>query len=506
MLYPHFFSPLRHFPSPPGGSFFSGHFLEIFNSQTGVPHIGYMRNVPNRGLIRYRGFLNQERLLPTSPEMLKEVLHTQSYTFIKPSLIREGIGRVFGTTGLLFVEGEEHRHQRKLLTPAFSYGQIKALVPTFWERSVQLQGKIGQVVAATGKEGGDEAVVEMATWLSLATLDIIGAAGFGYECGALASAPIVGGKAASGSELGQAYNILFSQGSDVSRILGLLALIFPRPLLSLLPLKRNREVKEATSVIHRVTREIVEERKAEVAEKPSDLGEGKDILTTMLRSGHYSAEADSSIRDQLLTFLAAGHETTATALTWALYRLSLPQHKHIQERLRAEIYSHFPGSLPETVSHDEIESLKYLRNFTMEILRLHPPVGVTRRIAAHDTTLGGEFVPQGTDIILSVLAINRSIELWGEDADEFNPDRWEKPVGNNYSLLTFLSGPRGCIGSSFAKVEFKCLLVALLGSFEFEEAEGFKGRELVIKGNITQKPVGGIPVCVRKVKWGGSDL
>ena len=501
VLYPHFLSPTRHLPSPPGGDFLTGHFFDIFHQPVGVPLIKFTRSVANRGMIRYRSFLNQERILPTSPEILKEVLHTQPYTFVKPPYMRLGIGSVLGLKGLLFVEGKEHQHQRKLLTPAFSYGQIKALVPMFWERSMQLQRKIDQVIAVTGNSGvGGEAVVEMAGWLSLVTLDIIGDAGFGYECNALASAPIAGEKAKSGSELAEAYNILFAQGADMAMVLVLLSIVFPRALVTNLPIHRNRQVKKATAIIDRVTAEIIEEKKTEVA-KTSGAGGGKDILTAMLRSGHYSAEADSSIKDQLMTFLAAGHETTATALTWAIYLLSLPEHRHIQERLRAEIYSRFPGSLPETVTYDGIESLKYLRNVTMEVLRLHAPVRVTLREAAHDTTLGGEFVPKGTYIVISPFAINRSLELWGEDADEFNPDRWEKPVANSYSFLTFLSGPRSCIGASFAKAEFKCLLMAMIGSFEFEEAEEFKGRELVIKGGVTQKPVGGIPVCVRKVRW-----
>ena len=481
-----------------------GHFLDIFRQPIGEVQITYMRNVSNRGMIRYRGFFNQEHILPTSPEILKEVLHTRPYTFAKPAKFRIGVGRVrTGLRALPFAEGEEHKQQRKVLTPAFSYGQIKALVPTFWERSVQLRDKIEQVIEATGKAGsGGEGVVEVAQWLSLVTLDIIGVAGFGYECNALASAPIAGGKAESGSELAEAYDILFNQGGRAARIRGLLSAIFP--LIAYLPVRRKRQVEKAMAIICRVADKIIQEKKAEVA-KTSDSGEelGRDIVTTMLKSGHYSTETDSPIGDQVLAFLVAGSETTATAVTWAIYLLSLPKRRHMQERLRAEIYSHFPDGLPETVTYEALESLKYMRNVMMEVLRLRPPLTVTLRQAAHDTTLGGEFVPKGTYIVLALQAMNRSLELWGEDADEFNPNRWEKPVGNNLSFLAFMSGPRGCIGSLFAKVEFKCLLMALLGSFEFEEAEEFKGREPAIGGNITQKPVGGIPVCVRKVRWGG---
>ena len=462
--------------------------------------MAYMRSVPNHGMIRYREFLNKECILLTSLEALREVLHTQSYTFVKPAYYRTGLGLVFGPRALPFAEGEEHKHQRKLLTPAFSYGQIKALAPAFWARSLQLRDKIEQVIAATGKVGSEEAVIDMAAWFQLATLDIIGAAGFGYECNALASASIAGGKGESGSELAEAYDLLFTQGGSGSRAIRLLLIIFP--LILEFPLRQNRDFKKAMTVINREMAKILEDKKAEVA-KTSGPGEGKDILTTMLRSGHYSTEEDSSARDQLLAFIAAGHESTATSLTWALYYLSLPEHRHIQERLRAEIYSHFPGSLPDTVTYDAVESLKYLRNVTMEVLRLRPPASVFHREATKDTTIVGEFVPKGTRVVISLMVMNQSLELWGEDADEFNPDRWEKPAENHYAFLSFLSGPRSCIGASFAKAEIKFMLMAMIGSFEFEEAEEFKGRKLVIGGTITQKPAGGIPLCVRKVKWGG---
>ena len=138
------------------------------------------------------------------------------------------------------------------------------------------------------------------------------------------------------------------------------------------------------AITSRVAEKIAIEKQAEVS-KTSDSGDGADILTIMLRSGHYSIEKDYSIGDQVLTFLSAGNETTATALTWAIYLLSLPKYRHIQERLRAEIHSHFPGGLPEAITYEAIESLKYLRNVMMEVLRLRSPLLVSFRKAAQNT-------------------------------------------------------------------------------------------------------------------------
>ena len=111
-------------------------------------------------------------------------------------------------------------------------------MPTIWAGSVHLRDKIEQVVEVTGKAGCEEAVVDIEEWLMLATLDILFAAGFGYECNALASAPITGGKAGGGPELSEAYNILFNQGGSTARVLSLLKTIFP--LIAHLPLYRNR--------------------------------------------------------------------------------------------------------------------------------------------------------------------------------------------------------------------------------------------------------------------------
>jgi len=290
-----------------------------------------------------------------------------------------------------------------------------------------------------------------------------------------------------------------------SRIVAILSLIFPAFLVQSLPLKRTRDVAHAASTIRRVTAQIIAAKKSALATSQED-AESKDILSVMLKSNAYTgSDGESSMRDQMMTFLAAGHETTATSMIWAIHTLSLPENRHIQSRLRAEIHAAFPSGAPATITYDQLSSLKYLSHITSEVLRLYPPVGVTLRVAAEDTSLNGVFVPKGTSIVISPFAMNRSAALWGADAEEFRPERWAcgedgtATVESNYGFLTFLAGPRGCIGNVFAKVEFKCLLAAAIGKFEFEQ-DG--KRELVVKGSITAKPRGGMPVTVREVVWG----
>ena len=167
-----------------------------------------------------------------------------------------------------------------------------------------------------------------------------------------------------------------------------------------------------------------------------------------------------------MTFLAAGHETTAASLTWACYALA--RNPEMQTRLRNEIRAAVPSLDAALESPELLGSIKYLRNFCSEILRHNPPVSITLREASQDTTLGDRFVPKGTTVIISPYATNKSVAFWGEDAEEFNPDRWDREGGaggasSNYAMLTFLMGPRSCIGQKFAIEEFRCMTAALVG-------------------------------------------
>lgn len=136
---------------------------------------------------------------------------------------------------------------------------------------------------------------------------------------------------------------------------------------------------------------------------------------------------------------------------------------------------------------------------------------MTLRSAACDTSINGQFVPKGTTIILPPWAINTSTESWGPDALEFKPERWLDADGkannkggaeSNFSFLTFLHGPRSCIGQKFAQAEFECLLAAWVGRFEttFEEGGAFaRGEDPEIKGGVTSKPRGGLWVHLKEV-------
>ena len=190
-------------------------------------------------------------------------------------------------------------------------------------------------------------------------------------------------------------------------------------------------------------------------------------------------------------------------MTWACYEMS--KNPSIQTRLREEVRANLPSiDSGGTVSAESLDKCHYLHAVCMEVLRLHSPVPISLRETVKDTTLSGQFVPKGTKIVFCISTINTSIAQWGEDAHEFNPDRWMGPGKansgggvSNYSFLTFLHGPRSCIGQSFAKAEFACLLGAVVGRFEFELEN--PDQEIKIQTGITSKPKGGLNVKLKAV-------
>lgn len=152
--------------------------------------------------------------------------------------------------------------------------------------------------------------------------------------------------------------------------------------------------------------------------------------------------------------MAAGHETTSSALSWCAYLLS--KHPEIQTKVRDEVRQALPS--PDSgvpINADQIDKLTWLNAVCLEVVRLYPTVPVTIREVIRETPLGGKVLPKGTVVLLAPWAINRSEYFWGKDANEFKPERWINDDGStnknggsssNYAQLTFLHGPRSCIG------------------------------------------------------------
>lgn len=310
-VYPFFLSPLRHLPQPKQTSLIFGQFLRIIKEPTGIPHREWMEEIENDGLIYYRGLFNVERVMVTTPKALSEAVTLKSYDLIKPPSLIKGLARILGW-GVLLAEGQEHKVQRKNLTPAFSYRHIKDLYPVFWDQSremilgidKEIASKANEKPATNAKDTSHEINVD--GWTSRATLDIIGVATIGKSFGAIED---------PNSKLYQTYQILFKQDWQL-RLVGVLNIILPFWLIRALPIPRNIKIERERLYLSKICFEMLADKRAKIsAAKQNDVSDetagGVDILSVAMQSGAFT---DHQIVDQLLTFLAAGHETVGRIL------------------------------------------------------------------------------------------------------------------------------------------------------------------------------------------------
>jgi cytochrome P450 len=205
------------------------------------------------------------------------------------------------------------------------------------------------------------------------------------------------------------------------------------------------------------------------------------------------------------------HESTASTFVWATYLLSI--NEDVQTRLREEIYKTIPdpGGLQEPGCQigTILETMPYLNSVCNEVLRLFPTLPLSARVAVRDTTVASHFVPVGTLVLISPWAINRNPELWGEDSEEFVPERWiddntgrmmlNGSAASKYSLLTFFHGPRSCIGERFARAELRALVTAFVGSFKMQMSD--PSEVVVVGGSLTAKPVNGMRLKLTPTEW-----
>lgn len=212
------------------------------------------------------------------------------------------------------------------------------------------------------------------------------------------------------------------------------------------------------------------------------------------------------IRNQGMAILFAGRDTTSVLLAWCFVRLAL--HPEIFQKLRGIITQNF--SRDETPSFSDLKARRYLQHFLNETLRLHPPIPLNQRTATRDTTLpcgGGPdgqspiAVRKGQVVLFSLYLTHRRRDLWGEDAGEFRPERWEERRYNAWQFLPFLGGPRVCLGQQFALTEAAIVLVKML--MEFDAIEAVDRREMagMRKGlGLTMAPMDGVKVRLHRAK------
>ncbi|KAJ7839965.1 cytochrome P450 [Mycena olivaceomarginata] len=498
VLYREYTSPWRHLPGPPSTHWFFGNLKEFTDDQNS--------GLQERWLQQYGRTSKIHRLfgwagLHTVDTKAIHHFLTNTHIYQKPEASRCGLGLVVGP-GILVVEGDEHKQQRKIMNPAFGVPQVRALTEIFVDKSIQLRDIWAAQVA---KSDGGVARIEVLSWLNKATLDIIGLAGFNYKVDALGTE-----EGATPNELTQAFDALFARESSFS-FMSFLQMRYP--ILRNIPLKRDQAFLDAQATMKRIGRELLAESKREIAQNGAFEGTGtgraRDCFSLLVRANtskdipENQRLSDEDVIAQVPTFLVAGHETTSTAVTWAL--LALTQNQVAQTRLREELL----GVSTDRPTMDELNALPYLDCVVRETLRVHAPVTATGRIALQDdvvplatpvTDTKGRVIDtlrirKGEGIIIPIIALNRDFEIWGPDAMQFVPERWEAPPPGASAIpgvwghmLTFLGGPRGCIGFRFSLTETKAILFALVRAFEFELAVPIT--EMGNKGNaIVQRPI-----------------
>ncbi|OJT07496.1 hypothetical protein TRAPUB_1681 [Trametes pubescens] len=597
-------SPLRHLPGPPSASLFMGN-LQDLHDQENTGLVARWASTYGSAFV-YRGFMGGHRLMLVDPVAVNYVMN-RGYDYPKPDFVRDSLASMAaGYEGLLTAEGEMHRRQNQ----AFSAAQAKSFTPIFWEKAIRdpstktedadpepatsnalspsalttsfLPNPFSSFVPSKASPPFPSTVksrlaalptiesasapcrLDVLPWLARATLDVIGAAGFGYAFNSLEAAAE---RRESESELARAFAVIFSTARKF-RVMTVLQVWFPvlRNFRT-----ENAAMRQATASMRKIGTELIEQRRepvlaetekvAHASEKPDAIeGDrtvlGRDLLSVLIRSNVAEVPTQrmsmNEILCQISTFLAAGHETSSSSLTWTLYALS--RNPAIQAKLRTELRSlPVPTGLamdtasptPPTVDNtdpqaaaffERIMHLPYLDAVVRESLRLYAPITTTMRVAGADDVIPvgapladrhGHACPhirvrQGDIISIPIQALNKNTDVWGPDAETFNPERWARAEtdaeerarraavqGLWGNLMTFgggnpVNGNRSCIGYRFALSEIKIFLYVLVRDLEFSidpSIEIEKKVNVLTRPSVKSEPHRGnqMPLYIRRV-------
>lgn len=267
--------------------------MSVFKKPPANDFLNWIENVPNDGLIAFQGIFHEPKVMLTSTKALAEVLSQKPYDYEKPSRLRSFLRRILGD-GLVIVEGDEHKFQRKHIMPVFSFRHIKDLYPMMWKKAVALtegvEAQMHEHPELGRQEKGLSGVVEVNHWANKVTMDIIGVAALGTELNALKN---------SNDPLIQNYEELLEPTVEKLTYFAL-QIIFPPALVHMLPWKINERVSAITKNLNTICTGLVKEKREALK---SDSEEHLDILSVLIQSNNFS---DQQLVDQLLTFLAAG--------------------------------------------------------------------------------------------------------------------------------------------------------------------------------------------------------
>ncbi|RDB20296.1 hypothetical protein Hypma_012676 [Hypsizygus marmoreus] len=457
------------------------------------------------------GGFGSSKIMIMDPKATTHFYSKETFGYVQTPLARVFIENLFGR-GLLWAEGESHRRQRKALSPAFSNAAIRRLTSVFYDSSYKMKANWESILDSSP---GDSAVIDVQKWMNHISLDSIGIAGFGHDFGSL------DGKHPSVVEVFEMIGT--SNRSVFSHLVFLMGPVLP--LLLKLPTGENRLFARLRITMSEIADELLARTRKEKEEKlAGEKTEGKSIIGLLIKAEDSGGQLQMSQEEIMAqnVLLLAGYETTSISLTWALIELSRKVEK--QQKLREEL-SQFSGTSDPT--WEQLSSgLPYLDAVVHEVLRLHPPVSETSRVATEDdiipfttpfVTSTGETtsyltVKKGTVVSAPIRAINRSEAFWGPNAKEFEPERWlddsdipAKQIQGHRHILTFSDGPRICLGKGFALAEFKAALSVLIRNYAFELPDGpgtkiEKHRSILPRPKVAGQDGAKVPLKVRRVE------
>jgi cytochrome P450 len=408
--------------------------------------------------LRLRG---RRILLLLDPDLAGELLSGSAASTAKGPGLQQT--RAVLGDGLLTSEGAAHDRARRLVAPAFSPRRLDSYVGVF--------SRCARDAAAAWADGERR---DLHADMAALTLRVAGQALLGVDLAAqaprvragldaaLADFAAASGLGAGGLGLGRARGTARTASASDRDAAGALA----------------------RSELHQLVDDIIDERRAGPS---ADRG---DVVSALLAAARQPGGLTrGEVHDHVITLLLAGHETTASALTWTLYLLS--RHPEAQRQVQAEA---------DTLSGREVTApalpaLRYTRAVITEAIRLYPPAWMIGRSVTASLRLGGWRLPPGSVAAVSPLLLHRD-PRWYPHPDQFDPGRWlgahAPPPRNAY--LPFGTGPRACIGERFAWTEAVTVLTTLTRSWTFHTAADFRP---ALGYQVTLRPVGGMPMTVR---------
>jgi len=387
----------------------------------------------------------------TNPRDIERVLVSESASFPKLDLGDDAVDQLLGD-GLLTSEGAAWQDKRQRANPAF-HGQ----------RIATLAGMMVDHTEAMLADWQDGDRIDVHVEMARLTVRIIVTAMFGTDIDP------------------QRVNAIQTHLEPLG------ARFEPDPFGRLVPdwapTKKNREFRAAVDALEAIIDDIVDERRG-TAKGGGEDGDDEpmDLLSILLRAQRHGEVTDGDIRDEMMTMLLAGHDTTALTLTYTWYLLA--HHPEVEGRLHAELDDVLGGDHPTAA---DSRRLSYTTNVLNEAMRLYPPVYTLFREAAVDVEFGGYRLPAGSGLMLPQWVVHRS-SRWYDHPETFDPDRWDSERSADrprFAFFPFGGGPRHCIGKQFSMLEASVILSTVAQEYTMEH---LGSAELQLRGSLTMHP------------------